>query len=195
MTRSSSQHGSSAVNCIGQSANANRRRSPQCPGGFILDAGVHYVAALRMLLAATGETISRVTAFTTLLEPNLAPKDTANATFGLSNGRSGTFNFSYGTDFATALDIQVITDGGVVSIEDHCVKVVKDGESEDMEQVTTTRFPVDHSLGREIEVFAQGILKKTVEVRGSPQEALEDLKVIEAILRSGDEGGAVKIIS
>ena len=147
-----------------------------------------------MLLAAVGESITRVTAFTSLLQPDLAPKDTANATLRLSNGKSGTISLSFGTEFMNGFEIQITTDKGVVKILDKGVMVLKNGDADGTEQVIAKEFPYDNSLNREIEVFAQGILTRKVEVRGMPQEALDDLKVIQAIIESGEEGGAVKLI-
>lgn len=147
-----------------------------------------------MLLAAVGESITRVTAFTSLLQPGLAPKDTANATLKLSNGKSGTFNLSFGTKFMNGFEIQIMTDKGVVKMSDKGVIVLKHGDADDREKFIAREFPFNDSLNREIGVFAQGILTKTVEVRGMPQEALEDLKVMQAIIESGEEGGAVKLI-
>ena len=62
------------------------------------------------------------------------------------------------------------------------------------QNVETRLFSPNNNVEREIAVFAQGIKRGKVESRGTPEEALEDLKVAQAILESAREGGAVKSV-
>ncbi|KAG8529899.1 uncharacterized protein KY384_005380 [Bacidia gigantensis] len=165
-------------------------------GGFVLDVGVHFVAAVRFLLSSANATITQVAAFTSLLRPEFSSTDTANAALHLSNGNSGTMSLSFGTEFDSAFEIHIVTDKGAVMVTDRRVTVIKDGEEEDTEQEIRRDFPhEDLSLKRELAVFATGILKeKEIERRGLPQESLADLKLVQAMIESGEENGAVKAV-
>ena len=67
------------------------RKVPEYQGGFVLDAGVHFVAVLRLLLGSEEGSISKVSAFTSQLREHLPPVDTANATIKCHRGISGVF--------------------------------------------------------------------------------------------------------
>ena len=64
------------------------------------------------------------------------------------------------------------------------VVVTKDGQSE------TKEFPEEGSgVKQEVKAWAEGLAQGKPNERQSPEEALEDLKVLEAALRSGEQGG------
>ena len=168
-----------------------RRQNPQHQGGFLLDGGIHVIAALRFLLSARKVSIIQVAAFTSLLQPKLIPSDTANATIQLDNGNSGTLSISYGTEFAHIFEIEIITNRGNVTVTPSRAVSVSEGPDGD-ELTTTQNFGRDNSVRRELEVFAEGIERKQLEIRSTPEEALEDLKVVEAILKSGNHDGSVE---
>lgn len=53
----------------------------------------------------------------------------------------------------------------------------------------------DHSLKNEVETFAKAVKAVATEKRdrrASPEEALEDLRIIQAMLDSGEDGGTVQ---
>ena len=60
-------------------------------GGFLLDGGVHFVAALRMLLAAAGEEVAQLVGFSGLLEERLGPVDTVNSVAVTKGGKDGEY--------------------------------------------------------------------------------------------------------
>lgn len=72
------------------------RKEPQHQGGFLLDGGVHFTAALRLVL---GVPVQTVCAFSRLNKEMLAPIDTIHATLKLADGTTGTF----GSSFASAV--------------------------------------------------------------------------------------------
>ena len=170
-----------------------RRQNPEHQGGFLLDGGIHFVAALRFLLSAASSSITQVAAFTSLMQPNLSPLDTANATMYINNGNSGTFSISYGTEFGNAFQIQVIMDRGAVSITPTLVTVLT-RDDKGCEKIYRQEFSVDSGVRREMAVFAKGIKEGKVEVRGTVEEALMDLRVVQGILESGREGGRLKSV-
>jgi predicted dehydrogenase len=67
------------------------RRTNRFPGGFVLDWGVHFVAALRLIL---GE-IASVTATTAQMREDLPPVDTLSATLRLESGLIGTLGVTW----------------------------------------------------------------------------------------------------
>ena len=170
-----------------------RRQNPQHQGGFLLDGGIHVIAALRFLCAACEVTITGVAAFTCLLQPNLKPSDTANATIQLDNENSGTLSLSYGTEFAHVFEIEIITKKGRLTVTPSRAILVSQGP-DGTELSTTKDFGSDTSVRRELEVFAIGIERGKLEDRSKPEEALMDLRILQAILESGNDNGATKIV-
>ena len=82
-----------------------RRQKPKYQGGFLLDGGIYYVATLLYLQAAAGRSIGQICAFTSLLQPNLAPLDPVYATMQLDNNNSGMFSLSFGAEFKTGFEL------------------------------------------------------------------------------------------
>lgn len=68
------------------------RKEPQYQGGFLLDGGVHFTAALRLVV---GVPVQTVCAFSRLNKEILAPIDTIHATLKLVDGTTGTFGSSF----------------------------------------------------------------------------------------------------
>ena len=71
------------------------RAKPQYQGGFLLDGGVHFTAALRLLLGPDNAVQSAI-ADTTLITEHLPPVDTINAVLKLKSGSVGSFVISMG---------------------------------------------------------------------------------------------------
>ncbi len=67
------------------------RRDGSFPGGFLVDGGVHHVAAMRLIL---GE-IAEVTAQATLHDTGLPPADTLTAALRFENGALGSYTVTY----------------------------------------------------------------------------------------------------
>ncbi|RMZ76337.1 hypothetical protein DV738_g5002, partial [Chaetothyriales sp. CBS 135597] len=143
------------------------RKTPGYQGGFVLDGGVHNVAGLRLLLSESGEgrEISEVSAFAAQLQPHLPPVDTVVATARTVGGAVGTISISFGTREEKASEYVVGSEKGWVAIRQFD-RVVVDGKSED----------VDADGGG---------------VKREPEQALADLELVEAILKSAQEGGKV----
>lgn len=106
----------------------------------------------------------------------------------LANGTSGTFNVSVGMKLPSTWEIEVTKESGTVTVNRESV-TWRIGQN-----VETRAFSPDNHIQREIAVFAQSIKRGKVEPRGTPEEALEDLKIVQAILQSGEEGGVLKSI-
>ncbi|KAK4173039.1 hypothetical protein QBC36DRAFT_336639 [Triangularia setosa] len=168
--------------------NTEWRRVPDYQGGFLLDGGVHFIAALRYLLGASGQELSKLVAYTALLEERLQPLDTIHGLALTKQGINGTVVISFGTEFKNGTDVEIVTTNGSVSWSPTEVKIVtKDGESK-------KEFEYSSGVGAEVAVFGQAIQEGNGKVDGlqSPEEALRDLEVLEGFLESGAGGASVK---
>lgn len=168
------------------------RRKPDYPGGILLDGGIHFVAALRHLLEAVGQSISTVRASTSLIQESLPPFDTLNASMTTTTKRNGTFNLSYGSRFRRECQIRIVTTSGAVSVTPS--EVVVSSNDKRVIQERTYRFPPGSGVRKEVAAFAEGIHRKEPDPRGSPEQAYDDLKLLQGMLESGEEEGAVKKI-
>ncbi|KAI9816731.1 MAG: hypothetical protein M1826_001729 [Phylliscum demangeonii] len=159
------------------------RKTPSYQGGFLLDAGVHFIAAARLLLGDK-DRIIRVSAETVQLQSHLPPVDTLDATIRTESGVTGSFSFSFGTTFKTS-EYSVACDKGTVTIRGNKV-VVTDGSSGER----VKDFP-DEGMGvkQEIQAWADGLAAGLQNERQRPEEALKDLEIVEKMLRSGEAKG------
>jgi predicted dehydrogenase len=159
------------------------RKKPEYQGGFLLDGGVHFIAATRLLLQGGGQKIKTVSAFTTQLQDHLPPVDTLNSTMQLDNGSSGTFSVSFGTT-DTGSEYLVACEKGSVHVTRGKVTITKDGKEE------TKDFPDEgNGVNREIKAWAESLEKSKRNEMQSPEEAVRDLEILECCLRSGEQGG------
>lgn len=159
------------------------RKVPEYQGGFLLDGGVHFVAGTRLLLEAGGEKVKRLSAFTTQLQEHLPPVDTLHATLQLGSGASGTLSVSFGTTDSGS-EYVVASEKGTVTVTRSKVVVSKDGNSE------TKEFPEEGSgVKQEVKAWAESLASGKPNARQSPEEALADLQILEAALKSGEQGG------
>lgn len=157
------------------------RRAASYQGGFLLDGGVHHIAGLRALL---GE-IAAVSAVTAAVRPDLPPIDTQAVAFEFEGGAVGAFASTYavGVPWETTLDITG-TEGSLRVGRDR-VTIVRGGE--------TTEIPAPRDgVEAELEDFAKAIRQGSTPARGAPEEALQDVLVVEAILKSAETGARVR---
>ncbi|PWY88944.1 hypothetical protein BO70DRAFT_426639 [Aspergillus heteromorphus CBS 117.55] len=71
------------------------RRHPSHEGGFVLDGGVHIIAALRLILGPENP-LTTVSAMSSLHQPHLHPVDTVDALVRTRSGAVGCISLSYG---------------------------------------------------------------------------------------------------
>jgi predicted dehydrogenase len=157
---------------------------PEYQGGFLLDGGVHFAAATRLLLSGAGERIKTISAFTAQLQKHLPPVDTLNSTLLLTNGSSGTLSISFGTT-DTGSGYLVACEKGSVHILKGKVTVKKGGKVVEEKEFKDEGSGVKQEVKAWAESLESGKWKKTQ----SGQEALGDLEVIESALKSGEQGG------
>lgn len=160
------------------------RKTPEYQGGFLLDGGVHFIAALRLMLHGGGQAIRTVSAFTAQLQEHLPPVDTLNAVLKIENGASGTLSISFGTT-DTGSEYLVACEKGSVHVARGKVIVTKDGKEAEVKEFKDE----GNGVKQEIKAWAASLEKGTRNESQSPTEALQDLKVLEACLNSGENTG------
>ncbi|KAK4442904.1 hypothetical protein QBC34DRAFT_488631 [Podospora aff. communis PSN243] len=177
--------------------NTSWRKVPQYQGGFLLDGGVHFVAALRMMLAAAGEEVGKLVGFSGLLEERLGPVDTVNAVAVTKGGKSGSITMSFGTEFKNGLELEVVTTQGAVRFVESWPKrsvtsVRKNDKGEKVEEKKEFEFSI--GVADEVAAWVVAMEKGVIEERQSPAEAMKDLEILQRLLESGEKGGEVKTI-
>ncbi|KAH4048797.1 hypothetical protein HBI23_199730 [Parastagonospora nodorum] len=160
------------------------RKEPTHQGGFLLDGGVHFAAAIRLMLSGAGEKIKTLSAFTTQLQEHLRPVDTMNTTLLLTGGSSGTFAVSFGTTDKGS-EYLVACEEGSVHVSMGKVTVKKGGEVVDEKHFN------DEGAGvkQEVRAWAESLNSGKWRAEQSGEAALGDLEIIEIALKSGEQGG------
>ena len=120
-----------------------------------------------------------LSAYTTQLQEHLPPVDTIDATAKAKNGATGTISISFGTTLSGS-EWTVACQDGVVSVTHAKVSI-----GNKTEEVQDERSGVPP----EVRAWGEGLAAGKANERQSPEEALADLELIEASLRSGEQGG------
>lgn len=157
------------------------RRDGSFSGGFPLDTGVHHVAVLRLIL---GE-IEQVSAVARQASPDLPPVDTLAATLRFENGALGTYLATYTAGAPWPSHLQIVGTRGSLRVERKWLEVTTTGEAGDKtEQITCPGFD---GVEKELLAFARSV-RHGEPHRNPPQQALQDLAVMEAILDAAQQG-------
>ena len=148
------------------------------------------MAGIRILL---GSKVTSISAFTALSRPYLPPVDTVHGIWRTEAGASGMISASLGSPLQVGEYIVACENG---SITLHGSIILPDGEvtvrygDEPNCKLSKKVFDDERGdIGREIATWAQSILDGKLDPRQSPEEALADLELIEAMLRSGEQHG------
>jgi len=160
-----------------------RRRYPKHPGGFLLDGGIHFVAGLRALLAGASERIQNVAAFTSQLDPRTPPCDTVHAVFQTDKGAAGTFSMSFMTEFKGGFEFEIITENGSVIFTPLGVEVTTKDENGE-KKTERTDYTFSYGIDIVVALFAKGVSEGKLAEAFSLDEAMADLEVVEALLKS-----------
>ncbi|KAI0472845.1 NAD(P)-binding protein [Xylariaceae sp. FL0804] len=162
------------------------RTKPEYQGGFLLDGGVHFTAALRTLLGE--EVVTKLNAQTSLVSSHLPPVDSINAVLKTKSGVPGSYIQSVGTQME-AFEYHVACENGWVKAEGSKVVTVRghgDGAAtEDKE------FERTSGVREEVQAWAEAIASSGApNPQQTPELALGDLELMEKMLTSGDQDGA-----
>ncbi|KAL8788750.1 MAG: hypothetical protein Q9195_007157 [Heterodermia aff. obscurata] len=137
--------------------------------------------------------ISSLTAFTSVSSSCPPMTTTLYSAIQLRSGSSGTFNISFGSDYETTFAIEIITDRGSVTVEaDRVARLKTDKSGNTVEDTTALRL--DNGVKAEVQAFAESIQNGVADERGVPEQALADLRLIQRMLESDEEGGTVKVM-
>lgn len=158
------------------------RRENVFPGGFIMDGGVHYIALLRMVL---GE-IATVSAVARQMRADLPPVDTVSAALEFASGLTGSYNVSYAAPSPWTQTLHIVGDKGALLMNRDAICVFTESGERTLEIAS-------HSgVNLELAAFAAAIRDGAAH-RNSPQQALQDVAVIEAILTSAQTGRRIAV--
>lgn len=154
------------------------RNSGEVLGGYLLDGGVHHIAGLRVLL---GE-IESVCALMAAHRAYLPPADTMSAALRFASGVVGTYLITYAVGSTLGTDAVHIggTEGSLRVSRGELV--LNRGEESERQE-----FNVLISVREELAAFLAAV-RDGAPHRNSPQEALQDLAVVEAMLASAQAG-------
>lgn len=158
------------------------RRAGTFMGGFLLDGGVHHIAALRLI---AGE-IEAVAAFGASFRPDLPPADTLTAALRFASGAVGSYTVTFATAFnGPHPDLVVVGENGVLTAG-RTRWAVTTPDSSTAQSVTSA------AVEREYVAFADAI-RRGMPHRNTPQSALTDLRVVEAMLHSWETGKVITL--
>ncbi|CAK7217548.1 hypothetical protein SCUCBS95973_003192 [Sporothrix curviconia] len=155
------------------------RQVPQYQGGFLLDGGVHQTAMLRYV---TGQEVVATQGYARQVAPHLPPLDTVNAGLELSGGATGTLSMSFAST-RRATELVVIGSKGSFYLTDGVAGVGGSGFALSLDLASgETRRKVIKSNGVELEIaaFLDAVRTGKAQPRSGPEEALNDLAIIES---------------
>ncbi|KAI9820988.1 MAG: hypothetical protein M1832_003460 [Thelocarpon impressellum] len=159
------------------------RKVPDYQGGFLLDGGVHYAAAVRLLLGPS-DAVTCVSAQTAQLQRHLPPLDTVDAVFKTRLAVTGSFNVSFGTTLS-AYEFTVACERGSVAVGRDYVEVRQGDQADGI--LTRANFPAQGSgVAAEVKAWAEALQHGKPDPRQIPEEAIKDLELLEAMLKSGE---------
>ncbi len=157
------------------------RRDDSLPGGLFLDASVHHVAALRLML---GE-IDRVSAFVSHTRSDLPVADSLAASLQFRSGVVATLSVTFGAAEYWISDIAIGGDSGWMTASLDKLTLHSQGETR------TFSYGGVGNVQAELMAFADAIQAGEPH-RNTPEQALQDVAVIEALLRSAREARIVE---
>lgn len=153
------------------------RRAGDFAGGFVLDAGVHHAAVFRQML---GEATA-AQAFVVQHNRNIPPVDTLAATLQFENSALATYAASYAETPAIRTPLVVVGTQAILKVGRGVIEIERDGQTE------SQSVPSLDGVRLELAAFADALSGGAPHIN-TPEEALRDLAIIEAILASGTSG-------
>jgi predicted dehydrogenase len=166
------------------------RRDNSFPGGFILDGGVHDIAALRTVVGD----VDSVSALMIQARADLPPADTLAATLRFAGGAIGTFSMTFVHGIPWDSPMYVVGEKGALRLSSHSGRQVlglmRTGEGSAPTSAREETFAEEDTILAELADFAQAIAGG-VSIRGSSIEAVRDVAVVEAMFASAEQGRRV----
>jgi len=148
------------------------RKHPEHIGGFLSDGGVHHIAGMKELFGpvkdAKGKT-KRITDY-------LGSDDNLYAILEFKNGVIGVYNASYSTAWGPSQH-QIIGTSGTILWDQDKIYVITSNQKE----IIKREKEEDYKL--EFEDFHNSLINGVIGKKGSPEEAFDDLQIIEKIIK------------
>ncbi|ORY89324.1 hypothetical protein BCR35DRAFT_300458 [Leucosporidium creatinivorum] len=171
------------------------RKTPEFQGGFLLDGGVHTIAALRHMFPAP-HSLTSISAFTTAIQPHLPPADTLHAMVRTASA-IGTIKIAWGVESSVTRRYEFLGSEGRLEVE--FLPPPKIGEQEARKVILT---PVKgeqqvvtllaDAMRSEFDFFARALAggvgseaEMEVQKRSGSRATLRDVEVVEKALSSG----------
>lgn len=156
------------------------RQDPEYQGGFILDAGVHFVAIARTV---SGQEIVETRGMASQHWPHLPPTDTVNSALRFSGGATGSLSLSCASTKSLFEFLFIGSKGSLTinSVDDKAKLIVEDAETKKQREEVVE----GHAMYEELKAFLQAAETGIPDIYGSPREALADVAVIESICAGG----------
>jgi predicted dehydrogenase len=161
------------------------RGSPDYPGGYLLDSGVHFVALLRQVV---GE-IEHVSAVVSQHRPHLPPADSVTAVMTFANGAQGSFQLSFAASprDARPATLTLVASNGSLSADFFSGLIrLSDAAQEQLIKVPDDPWVQGGVYGTLAHCLEA--LRHDAPLRSSFSEGLRDVAVIEAMLISSRSG-------
>ncbi|KIV83264.1 hypothetical protein PV11_05309 [Exophiala sideris] len=155
------------------------RKVPEYQGGFLLDGGVHQTAMLRWI---SGQEVVETRGFARQVAHHLPPLDTVNAGILLSGGGTGTISMSFASA-KRATELTIIGTKGSFFLTDGPDGYIVTLELTSGEKRTETLKT--NGVQVEIKAFLEAIQAGNAQARSGPEEALNDLAIIESLCSGG----------
>ncbi len=152
-------------------------------GGFMLDAGVHNIAALRMLF---GE-VNSVSAFTESINPKIGKPDTMSVQMIFSSGVKVIYNLFFTVKHHWENKLLVFGDKGTIEVNDEMITLkVNDNDSQIINASDYGGYD------EEFNDFYNAIVNSK-KVKSTFKDGYKDMEVIFAALRSAEKNQIVNI--
>lgn len=192
----------SAMNSANKYYATKWRANPSYQGGYLFDGGVHEVCKLRMMF---GE-VQEVCSFTHQFKPDVPPADTLTSSLKFKSGLLCNFTYTFTAHtlpIATSTvpyDVMITaTEGGIIAKNSEIVVI----SNNDLGEAQRHVIPIENELGqlsirRELEAFALTALGRASEgdiSLYSPEQALQDVAVVQSLLLSSETGKSVVVES
>jgi predicted dehydrogenase len=158
------------------------RQKHQYPGGFILDAGVHNIAAIKMILGD----FKFGNSLTTSINKKIGKIDTMAFQFQLKNGIIGLFNLYFSVNGHWEDKLLIFGNKGSIEINTNILTLKQEGKKDKTEDLTD-----GHGYDAELTDFYNAIVKGT-KVEYSFKEAYRDMEIVLGALKSAENNRTVQ---
>ena len=159
------------------------RKVPGYQGGFLLDGGVHHTAMVRYV---SGQEVVETHGYARQVAAHLPPLDTVNAGILLSGGGTGTISMSFAsTQRATEFTI-IGTQGSFFLTDGPNGFILKLSQLSGETREETIK---SNGVQLEIDAFLEAVKTGRAQSRSGPEEAMNDLAIIESLCSGGGKVG------